>query len=139
MPEEIVTTIVLAALIENGRLLMARRAGHKQHFPEHWDLVGGHVETGEPVEIALIREVREEVGVTAVAFRHLGSFEDSQREITYQLYAVTGWSDGPPRLVGDEHTDLRWVPINGTRTIEPLAHPEILSLLLEAWPNRATR
>lgn len=131
------TTIVLAAFIENGCVLMARRTGHKRHYPEHWDLIGGHVETDEPLDIALVREAHEEIGVTAVAFRHLGSFEDSQRETTYQIYAVTDWSDGPPRLVGDEHTDLRWVPINGTGTVEPLAHPEILPFLSLAWPERA--
>ncbi len=123
------TTIVLAALTENGRVLMVRRAAHKRHHPEHWDLVGGHVETDEPVEVALIREVREEVGVTAVASRHLGSFEDFQREVTFQVYAVTDWSDGRPQLIGDEHTDLRWVPLNGIELVEPLAHPEITPLL----------
>ena len=122
-------TIVLAALTENGRVLMVQRAAHKRHHPEHWDLVGGHVETDEPVEVALIREVREEVGVTAVAFGHLGSFEDCPREVIFHVYAVTHWSDGPPELIGDEHTDLRWVPLNDIDLVEPLAHPEIIPLL----------
>ncbi|MGG6893724.1 NUDIX domain-containing protein [Rhizobium sp. BR 315] len=132
------TIIVLAALIENDRVFMARRAAHKQAYPELWDLVGGHVETGESFEIALIREVREEVGVTPITFRPLGSFEDSQRKIAYHLYAVTDWSDGPPRLIGDEHTDFKWVPIINTGTVAPLAHPEIWSFLALARPERAT-
>ncbi len=123
------TTIVLAALIENGRVLMAQRAAHKRHHPERWDLVGGHVETDEHVEAAIVREVREEVGVTAVAFRHLGSFEDCQREATFHVYAVTDWSEGPPELTGNEHTDLRWVELNGIDLVESLAHPEIIPLL----------
>lgn len=122
-------TIVLAAFIESGRVLMARRAAHKRHYPGHWDLIGGHVETGEPVHAALIREAYEEIGVTPVAFRHLGVFKDSQHEATYHIYAVTDWSDGPPQLLGDEHTDLAWVPIGAADFVAPLAHPEILSLI----------
>ncbi|SCB12034.1 NUDIX hydrolase [Rhizobium hainanense] len=123
------TTIVLAAFIESGRVLMARRAANKQHYPGHWDLVGGHVEADEPIVATLIREAREEVGVTPVIFRYLGFFKDSRYETTYHLYEVTGWSDGLPRLIGDEHTDLAWVALDGASLVAPLAHPEVMSFL----------
>jgi 8-oxo-dGTP diphosphatase len=32
-------------------------------FPQHWDLIGGHVETGETPEEALVREVQEELNI----------------------------------------------------------------------------
>ena len=63
------TDLACAILMRNGEILLAKRAADKRLYPNHWDLVGGHVEAGESVDAALIREVEEEVGVTPTAFR----------------------------------------------------------------------
>lgn len=66
------TAIVLAVFIENGRILMVRRADHKKQYPGHWELIGGHIEADEAVEVALVREAEEEVGLAPTTFRHVG-------------------------------------------------------------------
>lgn len=38
-------------------------------FPDHWDLIGGHVEEGETPEEALVREVKEEIDIDLKEFR----------------------------------------------------------------------
>ncbi|MGA1834606.1 NUDIX domain-containing protein [Rhizobium wenxiniae] len=46
-----------------------------------WDLAGGHVEKGEGLDVALVRECQEEVGLTPRAFDHVATlYEDDDPE-----------------------------------------------------------
>ncbi|MCI4624624.1 MAG: NUDIX domain-containing protein [Candidatus Magnetoovum sp. WYHC-5] len=50
-----------------GRLLLQKRSMSKDVAPGKWDTsVGGHVDLGEAVEDALYRELKEELGITAI-------------------------------------------------------------------------
>ncbi|MEU1298318.1 (deoxy)nucleoside triphosphate pyrophosphohydrolase [Streptomyces shenzhenensis] len=62
MTERIV--VVGAALLDDGRLLAARRSAPPE-LAGRWELPGGKVEPGERPEDALVRELREELGVDA--------------------------------------------------------------------------
>ena len=44
-------------------------------FPNHWDLFGGHLEDGESPEQALVREVKEELGVTLQQWQFFRRFD----------------------------------------------------------------
>lgn len=53
---------------EEGRLYLQRRPDWKDIQPGKWDTaVGGHVDYGEEVETALLREAREELGLEVSA------------------------------------------------------------------------
>lgn len=56
--------LVVAAFIERrGRVLLSQRRAD-QSFPLMWEFPGGKVESGETLDSALVREIREELGCT---------------------------------------------------------------------------
>ncbi len=75
-----------------GELYLQLRPAHKDIQPGKWDTsVGGHVDYGESVEIALKREVREELAITDFEpiFIHSYIFEsDVERELVYSYYTI---------------------------------------------------
>ena len=49
---------------DDGNVLLQKRSSHKKLWPNMWDVtVGGHVNSGEFGRQALVREVKEELGV----------------------------------------------------------------------------
>lgn len=75
-----------------GMLYLQERPQWKDIQPGKWDTAtGGHIDYGESVEDALIREVREELGITTFTLEYLGKyvFEGKrERELVYVFQTV---------------------------------------------------
>ena len=68
---------IAAIILENdkGEFLLALRDNKSWiPFPNHWDLIGGHVEEGETPEEALIREVKEELDIELTGYTFYQEF-----------------------------------------------------------------
>lgn len=65
-----------------GELYLQKRPEWKDIQPGKWDTaVGGHIDYGETPEEALVREVREELGITSFTPEWIGMYVfESQRE-----------------------------------------------------------
>lgn len=136
MPSAINETVGALFIGEDGRILLGLRAPWKKAWPSHWDTIGGRVETGESLEAALVREAREEVGVTPTEFNLVATVRERQPEIhgdaLHHLYAVTKWRGGEPANVCDEHTELRWFTVEEMRELAKLVDGDY-----PQWAQRA--
>jgi 8-oxo-dGTP diphosphatase len=69
----------IAAIIfenEKGEFLLYLRDNKPNiPFPDHWDLIGGHIEEGETPDEALVREVKEELGMDLKNYKFYKTFE----------------------------------------------------------------
>ncbi|MEU6243841.1 NUDIX hydrolase [Streptomyces sp. NPDC047024] len=88
-------------------------ADFPRHGGEYVFLPGGRREAGESPEECARRELREEAGVTAAAWRHLGSYaitRDSRARI--HLFLAEGLTCGPQQLTpGEADFKLMWWPM----------------------------
>lgn len=101
-------TEVVAALIWQGeRFLICQRPPHKARGLL-WEFVGGKIEPGETGSEALIRECREELGITVspgeVYMQLVHEYPDLTIRLTLYNAVI---ASGTPQLL--EHCDLRWI------------------------------
>lgn len=66
--------VVAALIINEGKVLLAKRPSSKKIGPGKFHLPGGHVEFGETLQQALEREIREELGIRIEAGEPFFSF-----------------------------------------------------------------
>lgn len=128
-------TVVVAAAIVDGappRVLAAQRS-YPAALAGMWELPGGKVGPGEEELTALVREVREELGVEISVGERLGT----------DVPIVNG--DGVLRVwwarlvAGDpqalEHAEVRWLRRDQVDALPWLPSDlPVVSALLSAWP-----
>lgn len=94
---------VAAAVIErpDGSFLLARRPEGKV-YAGWWEFPGGKVETGEPVEVALARELREELGLDVEeAYPWITrTFDYEHAAVRLNFYRVVRWRGAPQSREG---------------------------------------
>jgi 8-oxo-dGTP diphosphatase len=104
-------TEVVAALIWDGdRFLACQRPANKARGLL-WEFVGGKVEPGEGREAALIRECREELGITVAVDDVYMELIHEYPDLTVQLILFNAHiAEGIPQKL--EHNDIRWLRVS---------------------------
>ena len=122
-------TEVAAAVIERpGEFLLAQRPAGKP-YPGYWEFPGGKIEEGEDPRAALVRELREELGIEVAAATPWITRVYAYTHATVRLHfwRVSAWSGEPQPL---EDQAIRWQRV-GAPDVSPMlpANAPVLAAL----------
>lgn len=135
-----VGALLLSTRDRSPHLLLGKRTADRAFYPGVWDVLGGHCEPGETPEQTLVRELREEVGVTPTAWRSPEKFEERlpnlDETLVLHLYVVTAWAGTPHNRTPEEHTEITWVSVEEACRLS-LAHPGYLELFRNLSSERS--
>jgi len=105
-----------ALILKGGKLLLIKRGA--QPGQGKWSIPGGLVELGENVQDAMIREVKEEVGLDVEAVKLMDVFDsvtlDEKGRIQYHFVVVNFLVRilGGSLQTADDVLEAKWVPID---------------------------
>ena len=118
--------LIVGALLVNprGQVFVARFS----KIAGHYAIPGGHVEYGETVAQALVRETEEETSLTPTRFRLIQVtericpplYKNGHHHMVYLDFMVEEWQ-GTLQLDGEELSDGRWLTIEDALAL-PLTH-----------------
>ena len=87
MPPNRPKVVAVAILEQQGKFLLQLRDDIPTIiFPGYWALFGGHLEEGETPEMALKREIKEEINYIIREYQKIGCYQD-ERVIRHVFYA----------------------------------------------------
>ncbi len=113
-----ITEVAAAVIVRPGEFLLAQRPEGKP-YAGYWEFPGGKIEPGEDARAALVREIREELGIEVREATPWITRGHTYTHATVRLhfFRVTAW-DGEPQPLEDQ--DIRW---------QRVGHPDVSPML----------
>jgi 8-oxo-dGTP diphosphatase len=136
MNKQILPAVSAIILNDNREILMQKRTDTRK-----WCIISGHVEFGETVEEAILREVREEANALSEVVRLIGvysspeyttyHYDDRIVQYVVSYFEVKLLSSIPPNFKNEETEQFKYFPIG--------ALPADLDLINPHWLTDALR
>jgi len=107
---KIIKAVVGILRDDSGQILIAKRQDH-QFMAGFWELPGGKVESNESEQQAIIRELREELGivVTDLSIHQTMVYHYTDRIVELSIYTINQYQHIPKGIEGQE---IAWVDVN---------------------------
>ena len=113
---------VFLLLVQDDKVLLIRRS-NTGWCDGRYDLPAGHIDGGEYLSEAMVREAHEEIGISFkredAEFVFVAHFKDPKEEYINVAFRVKTWTGEPRNMEPHKHDDLQWFDLD--------ALPELLT------------
>ncbi|OCQ20204.1 7,8-dihydro-8-oxoguanine-triphosphatase [Pseudoalteromonas luteoviolacea] len=123
-----VVNVAVGVIYEQGKYFVCKRS-EEQHQGGLWEFPGGKVEPQESVELALQRELAEEIGIQVIGSQHLLTIEHDygDKQVCLHVHVVDQFTGSPTGLEGQPS---QWVDYSTLKELEfPKANIAIIDAL----------
>jgi 8-oxo-dGTP diphosphatase len=110
-PRHSARLVTLSFVSDGEAVLLVRHPRGNDRFAGRWNGVGGHVEAGEDVRAAALRELREETGLALPSLSLRGVVHAADLLAHHVVMFVFAGRSQRARVESPEGLELRWQPI----------------------------
>ena len=123
--------IVHTLITNNGEYLVTKRSKQESTYPEYWDIPGGLAEYGELPREAVIRETKEEVGLSIIPTKVIhedSNLDKSKNLIFIRLVYLCELKSRIDDIIlqEEEHSEYRFI-----KSLEDLKNEKISPFLID--------
>ena len=118
--------VAVGVLSDGADCVLLARRQKGSHLEGYWEFPGGKVESGETVQVALARELNEELGVMIGETSPLMTLHHDygEKQVLLDVHRVISWTGEP---FGAEGQPIAWVSASALENYKvPVANAEIM-------------
>jgi 8-oxo-dGTP diphosphatase len=122
-------TISVAALVmnEKGKTLLLRTHWRS----DTWEMPGGNVEVGEPLDVAVCREYLEETGIVIRPLGITGIYFNTTKQVLSVVFKAE-YVSGEIKIQAEEIQEARYIELNESNIDQYITRPQQKSRTLDA-------
>lgn len=130
---------------EKGEVLVQKRAANKKQNPNKWGICAGHIDAGETVEVSVLRELEEELGLKVaiddLEFMFSAKEQDDfpngiKNYVFYHVYFIkTNWKVEDYKIQIEELSEIKYITFEEFKNVIKTGNPDFTFSKL----NQATR
>ncbi|WP_242315461.1 (deoxy)nucleoside triphosphate pyrophosphohydrolase [Bacillus cereus group sp. BfR-BA-01355] len=122
-------SVVGAVIFNENNEVLCALCSPTMTLPNYWEFPGGKIKNGEEPQVALVREIKEELGCSITVDEKVEEIEYEYETIIVHLTTYKAQIlEGIPKAL--EHTELKWVRVKDLNNLywAPADIPTVESL-----------